>query len=115
MVIVYVDLNPRERGNKQANRRVETRRLRPQICAVTPRRQPMANSFSRYQDLGRLMPVFQFQYGVRLLMYLKFVANAVVTLVYAANCGFMYSGGYIIIHMTAIATRFYKIVIRQFF
>ena len=107
MVIVYVDLNPRERGIKQANRRVETRRLRPQICAVTPRRQPMANSFSRYQDLGRLMPVFQFQYGVRLLMYLKFVANAVVTLVYAANCGFMYSGG--------IATRFYKIVIRQFF
>lgn len=39
-----------KRGVKQANRRVETRRLRPQICAVTPRRQPMANSFSRYQN-----------------------------------------------------------------
>lgn len=111
MVIVYVDLNPRERGIKQANRRVETRWLRPQIYAVTPRRQPMANSLSRYQDLGRLMPVFQFQYGVRLLMYLKFVADAVVTLVYAANSGFVHPGRYVIIYMATVATGFYKVVI----
>ena len=114
MVIVYVDLNPRERGVKQANRRVETRRLRPQICAVTPRRQPMANYLSCYQKLNRaLARFFQFRYGVR--MYLKFVADLVIPLVYATNSGFVYAGRYVIVYKAAITTGFYKVIIQQLF
>lgn len=58
-------------------------------------------------------PIFQFRYGVR--MYLKFVADAVVTLVYATNSGFVYAGRYVIVYKAAITTGFYKVIIQQLF
>ena len=43
---------------------------------------------------------------------LKFVPDAVVSFVYASDCGFVYAGGYIIVYKPTIAARFHKIIIQ---